>query len=979
MATVASRGSSVVGTVLTTWASTANAFDGTVGTNPATYATWVNAARSTVGQITIGGYTFSGVGPGETINSVTAAIRHLETSTSVVSSVTVQLQTSTGTNIGSAVAVPARSTTAITHTLTLGTPTAAQVNAGLRVLVSVTRSNSTTSTTFSLDYVDLTVDYTPIAGVGSSSGTYAFAGTATGVAPFSPAANEFLHDNYTDADGTLLSAHSPELGGTWSLQTGTSGSFTITGNEAWGGTTDCHFINSAAPTNADYDVIADLHIVSAISNTGNGVLGRALTSANTAYMLFLYSFSGTWYLYLSRWVTGGYAELTHVTLPTQPSVGSTHQIKLSMRGTAIKGSYDGTELISVTNSEVTAAGFAGISTAANTATTGVHFNTISALNSAPPANEGTASGNYGWNYQGPALPLNFVTRDSTTGYLMLNGQRFRFGGANVDSYYTDAATTYGETIQGNGAHVLSHAAIDSLVPEIAGMNLSVVRAFLCAIGNPGTFMPTINTYDHTALEPVDYFVATLQNYGVRIVSPLVDDFDYFDHGKFTWCTLSGVTPNGNADEFFTNATVIANFKAYVNALLNHTNIYTGIKYKDDPMWLAWETGNELDNTAASRQALLDWTLDVAQYIKVTVGAQQLVHDGKWGILGANDLMDATYMNSPYIDFYTEHSYDQWRTPDHMANQAALAHNYGKGFIVGEYPLNGLNQSGGTIPTWTPAQLAAAVEGNTNLDGDLFWNLLPQGNTHGQGYYNHYPGDVGNAAMIARVNAYQTHAIAMAGSTVRTATVPRKTATLSDTFATYDSAKFNLLSTASITGGQAVLPTGNTGVISAFLHDLSNSEIVVQLVQKNPGTGASQCGIGIQPTNGVYDTSNFVGFIIDGNTVKYRSLVGGGITDGTTETYSATTHRWLRLRASPDATVFPAYPVSSGTIYWDVSSDGVTWVNKRTWTPVNIMTTSNYVLLTNWNYGGDAGSGTAIFDNLNVSGAVAPTNQFFAWA
>lgn len=160
MATASARGTSVVSTVLTTWASTANAFDGAVGTNPATYATWVNAARSTVGQITIGGYTFTGPGSGYTINSVTAVIRHLESSTTLITGVTVQLQTSTGTNIGSAVAVPARSTTAISHTLTLGTPTAAQVVAGLRVLVSITRSNSTTSTTFSLDQVDLTVDYT---------------------------------------------------------------------------------------------------------------------------------------------------------------------------------------------------------------------------------------------------------------------------------------------------------------------------------------------------------------------------------------------------------------------------------------------------------------------------------------------------------------------------------------------------------------------------------------------------------------------------------------------------------------------------------------------------------------------------------------------------------------------------------------------------------------------------------------------------
>jgi hypothetical protein len=178
MATVSSRGTSVVGTVATTWASTTNAYDGSVGTDPATYATWINAARSTVGQITLGGYTFSGVTSSHIISGVTVAIRHMETPTVRIASITVQLQDSTGANIGAAATNTTLNTAAHTDTLTLGTPTNAQVLAGLRVLVTITRTNSTTSTTFSLDQVDLTVDYHLPAG--TASGAYTFAGTATG-------------------------------------------------------------------------------------------------------------------------------------------------------------------------------------------------------------------------------------------------------------------------------------------------------------------------------------------------------------------------------------------------------------------------------------------------------------------------------------------------------------------------------------------------------------------------------------------------------------------------------------------------------------------------------------------------------------------------------------------------------------------------------------------------------------------------------
>jgi hypothetical protein len=171
MATAQSRGTSVVSTSGTTWATTANAWDGAVGTNPATYATFTNAASGGVGTIVIGGYTFAGPVMGATISSVSAAIRSLVATTSRWTSVTVQLQDSTGTAIGSA-ATATLSTSAHTDTLTVGTPTDLQVFNGLRVLVTATHSG-TVSSVFSLDQVDLTVTYTAPPKVSTFSDNFA--------------------------------------------------------------------------------------------------------------------------------------------------------------------------------------------------------------------------------------------------------------------------------------------------------------------------------------------------------------------------------------------------------------------------------------------------------------------------------------------------------------------------------------------------------------------------------------------------------------------------------------------------------------------------------------------------------------------------------------------------------------------------------------------------------------------------------------
>ena len=74
--------------------------------------------------------------------------------------------------------------------------------------------------------------------------------------------------------------------------------------------------------------------------------------------------------------------------------------------------------------------------------------------------------------------------------------------------------------------------------------------------------------------------------------------------------------------FYTNPQVIDTFKVYIAHLLNFVNPGTGVALKDDPQILAWETGNELVGCPSS------WTKNVSDYIKVGLGAKQLVMDGR---------------------------------------------------------------------------------------------------------------------------------------------------------------------------------------------------------------------------------------------------------------------------------------------------------------------------------------------------------------
>ncbi|MEJ1715022.1 beta-1,4 mannanase, partial [Escherichia coli] len=80
-------------------------------------------------------------------------------------------------------------------------------------------------------------------------------------------------------------------------------------------------------------------------------------------------------------------------------------------------------------------------------------------------------------------------------------------------------------------------------------------------------------------------------------------------------------------EFYTDPQVIADFKDVITYVMNRTNTYTGIPYKEDKAILAWETGNELDSPDA-------WIAEIVEHIK-SQHPSQLILDGNYGVSEAS--------------------------------------------------------------------------------------------------------------------------------------------------------------------------------------------------------------------------------------------------------------------------------------------------------------------------------------------------------
>jgi hypothetical protein len=186
MVTLAKRGAGTPVTSGATWTTVTNAVDGAPGSNPATYAVFTNAASGAVGYIEISGYDFSAISAAtDTLNSVTVSIRHLVAATARWSKVEYQAWSggvALGTIRAGTLANAARNDSG-TFACTL-----AQLQAPtFKVRVTFTRAAVTQSSTASLDYADVTADYSPPLKSGTAGPvSHSWATTAVGVKPAPP-------------------------------------------------------------------------------------------------------------------------------------------------------------------------------------------------------------------------------------------------------------------------------------------------------------------------------------------------------------------------------------------------------------------------------------------------------------------------------------------------------------------------------------------------------------------------------------------------------------------------------------------------------------------------------------------------------------------------------------------------------------------------------------------------------------------------
>ncbi|WP_299038647.1 cellulase family glycosylhydrolase [uncultured Pseudokineococcus sp.] len=332
----------------------------------------------------------------------------------------------------------------------------------------------------------------------------------------------------------------------------------------------------------------------------------------------------------------------------------------------------------------------------------------------------------------PAALADSPYRDQVTSFVtsrrssfLLDGRPWRFGGTNC--YYL---------------HQKSHYMVDSVLNDARAMGLQVVRAWAFADGTERTeraLQPEPYVYDEEAFDSLDYAVMKAGQLGIRMVLPVVNNWD--DYGGMAqyvqWFRGVDVAEAGGAshDLFYTDPEIQACFQAWVRHLVGRTNRYTGVRYVDDPAVMTWEVANEPRCRSDQSGRTLRTFVDRTSRLIARLAPRQMVAVGDEGFLGETGSADYPYSdyegarwaeltNLPFISYGTLHLYPEyWKGDLSTSEQIAWGERYirrhiddrsvRKPVVLEEYGLGGAFEE--AAPVWT-----SAVEDGG--EGSQFWIL-----------------------------------------------------------------------------------------------------------------------------------------------------------------------------------------------------------------------------------------------------------------
>lgn len=285
----------------------------------------------------------------------------------------------------------------------------------------------------------------------------------------------------------------------------------------------------------------------------------------------------------------------------------------------------------------------------------------------------------------------------------------------------------------------THSQIEEMFIVAQKLGANVIRSHTLGFssGHPKTLRPHDNNLNNDAWEPIDYAFLMANKYNIKLITPLTDSYNYY-HGNYgDFCK----TRNLDKTQFWTDPDVRNDFKDYIYKWLNHVNMYTGIKIKDDSSLFLIELGNELGNirpgATSTNGPTKDWLSDISAFIKKNDNIH-LILNGVDESLGQND-----DFNIDTLDVFSGHFY--WRDYNRLTYGSSSSKAISKPYIIGEYNSH-FEQD------WFDH-----IESIKNVSGSVFWSMYPhyggfgtnERMPHNDGYTLHYPENISELTRLSQ--------------------------------------------------------------------------------------------------------------------------------------------------------------------------------------------------------------------------------------
>ncbi|KAI1345183.1 glycoside hydrolase superfamily [Xylariaceae sp. FL0016] len=358
--------------------------------------------------------------------------------------------------------------------------------------------------------------------------------------------------------------------------------------------------------------------------------------------------------------------------------------------------------------------------------------------------------------------LSPVTRNGSN--LFVDGQPWKAVGPNVYWLGLDENVTppEGEPFYApTNASYPTKERITEVMAVVKAMGGTMIRGHTLGVstGNPLSVWPEAGVVNEQAFDAIDWAVYQAGQYGVRLLVPLVDNYDYYHGGKYDFLRWAGLNltmandqNNPQIQQFYTNATIVGIFKDYIKTLLTHTNQYNGKTYAEDPSIFAYETGNELFGPIwGDMDCPAEWVKEIAEFVK-GLAPDKLFVDGTYGI-------NKTHLSIDKVDIFSDHFYPANNTKLRVGVDDVSGAN--KVYFAGEYDWVGV--SGGD----SLESFFEIIENSPAVGGDAFWSLFghnaPDCSTfvgHNDGFTLQYGNPNNTDYTDSRIQLIRKHFIAM---------------------------------------------------------------------------------------------------------------------------------------------------------------------------------------------------------------------------